>query len=364
MYQKLNFCNRFGIINLSLVVFILMANGLPFVSAQKIDYYQSIDDNATGLELKQQLQSLITETHHTTLTFTPGVWQALKRSDVDLSNPSHVLLIYGFQNDDIPSTDRTRHIDSSCHVSSCIGLWVREHVYPRSLGTPNLGTTGAGADLHALRAIDDQRNNLRGNRAFGEGLGNSTVLPNGAFYPGDEWKGDVARMMMYMHLRYPTQCPIQRVGGGTLFSFDWDTIPEIFLNWNAEDPPSDHELFRNEVIYELQGNRNPFIDNPALATSLWGGPQAYDAWNISSMITDSIQPTVYIYPSLAHDFIYVNTSYIVAPFYYQILDTSGRIFLSSYSWESQINVQGLQNGFYYLRVISGRQNHHFRFIKK
>src|SRR5690625_6384874 len=57
-------------------------------------------------------------------------------------------------------------------------------------------------------------------------------------------------------------------------------MPDIFLEWNAEDPVSDFERARNEIAYDLQGNRNPFIDNPALATKIWSGPQSEDTWGI------------------------------------------------------------------------------------
>ncbi|WHT38469.1 endonuclease [Myroides sp. mNGS23_01] len=54
----------------------------------------------------------------------------------------------------------------------------------------------------------------------------------------------------------------------------------ILLQWNAEDPVSAIEIQRNEYLSkpEIQGNRNPFIDNPHLATQLWGGPVAENRW--------------------------------------------------------------------------------------
>jgi len=54
----------------------------------------------------------------------------------------------------------------------------------------------------------------------------------------------------------------------------------LFLEWNADDPVSAIELNRNNVLENFQGNRNPFIDNPALATIIWGGPEAQDTWNL------------------------------------------------------------------------------------
>jgi hypothetical protein len=83
--------------------------------------------------------------------------------------------------------------------------WNREHVYPRSLGNPNLGSEGPGSDAsfasfgHYLKCHKKQL-------PFGTGSGNSKLINGTSFYPGDEWKGDVARMVMYMYVRYGNQC--------------------------------------------------------------------------------------------------------------------------------------------------------------
>ena len=153
--------------------------------------------------------------------------------------------------------------------------WNREHVYPKSLGNPNLGTSGPGADAHHLRPCDPARNSSRSNRKFQDGSGNSAITSQGHWYPGDEFKGDVARMILFMYIRYGNRCLPSNVGVGTTNSSDNDMI-NLFLEWNAEDPVSAFELQRNPIIENIQGNRNPFIDNPAFATSIWGGPQAED----------------------------------------------------------------------------------------
>ncbi len=82
-------------------------------------------------------------------------------------------------------------------------------VYPKAKGTPNLGTSGPGADGHHLRPSDVAFNSDRGSTKFSNGTGNAGNQNNG-WYPGDEWKGDVARIMMYMYLRYGDQCLANR----------------------------------------------------------------------------------------------------------------------------------------------------------
>ncbi|WP_196892562.1 endonuclease [Aureivirga marina] len=242
------------------------------VFAQVPAYYNNVNVDATGTTLKNALASKITSTHHTNLSYTPGVWNALRQTDLDPSNSSKVLLIYGYNDFDSDfHNDRTRGKND---YGGGQDVWNREHVYPKSLGTPNLGTSGAGADAHNLRPADANKNSTRGNRKFVDNSGTSRII-NGNWYPGDEWKGDVARMIMYMYLRYGNRCLPKNVGVGSSASSDSNML-QLFLEWNAEDPVSPLELQRNPVLEGLQGNRNPFIDNPAFATAIWGGPQAED----------------------------------------------------------------------------------------
>ncbi|MFP9113170.1 endonuclease [Flavobacterium sp. RHBU_3] len=285
---------------------LLLLISLPFLAAAQVpQYYSSIDFSLTGDALKAQLATLITDTHTTELVYTPGAWDALVQTDLDPTNSENVLLVYGYDDTDTDvSTDRTRDKDLSCHTSSCTGLWVREHVYPRSLGNPNLEFEGPGSDAHHLRAIDNSMNGSRSNRIFADGSGNATTLPNDQFYPGDEWKGDVARMMMYMYVRYNTQCEATVVGAGDTSYSTYGDMPNIFLEWNEEDPVSYYETNRNDVLQQLQGNRNPFIDNPYLANRIWNGPQAEDTWGLLATVTNKLN-NIYLYPTCTNDEVHI-----------------------------------------------------------
>ncbi|MEL6558464.1 MAG: endonuclease [Bacteroidota bacterium] len=241
--------------------------------AQIPDYYNDVNLNLTGQSLKNELANKVTSTHTTFISYTPGVWDALKQADLVPGSTSRVILIYGYNdNDGTLNTDRTRGVNDNGGGSND---WNREHVYPRSLGTPNLGSSGPGSDAHHLRPADVSRNSSRGNRKFADGSGNSGTTSQGYWYPGDEFKGDVARMMMYMYIRYGNRCLPVNVGVGSSPANDSDML-NLFLEWNAEDPVSALEIQRNPILEGIQGNRNPFIDNPAFATEIWGGPQAED----------------------------------------------------------------------------------------
>ncbi|SFQ46676.1 endonuclease [Flavobacterium akiainvivens] len=262
------------------------------------EYYEGVDLTLTGNALKEQLATLVTQTHTTELTYTPDVWTALEAADLDPDNPENVFLIYGYDDTDADTNnDRTRDKDDNCHTLSCSGLWVREHVFPRSLGNPNLEYAGPGADAHHLRAIDANMNSSRSNRRFADGSGHATTITGGFFYPGDEWRGDIARMMMYMYVRYGTQCEANVVGSGSSSYSPMTDMPNIFLEWNQEDPVSQYEKNRNTILQDMQGNRNPFIDNPYLATLIWNGPAAEDTWQeLGLNIKETSQ--IVIYPTI------------------------------------------------------------------
>ena len=98
--------------------------------------------------------------------------------------------------------------------------------------------------------------------------------------PADEWKGDFARVYFYMSTCY-SNLNWTSEGLNQLENNDWPTLQrwtyELLLQWNAKDPVSDLEKKRNEGVYSIQGNRNPFIDYPELAEYIWGSKTA-EAW--------------------------------------------------------------------------------------
>ena len=103
--------------------------------AQIPDYYSSIDFNLDGTSIRVQLSDLIINTHHTFIPYTSSstdTWDIIRDSDLEFENSENVLLIYGYDNDDgMFISDRTRNKYYTCHTSSCIGLWNREHVFAR-----------------------------------------------------------------------------------------------------------------------------------------------------------------------------------------------------------------------------------------
>ena len=316
--------------------------------AQVTAYYDGVDLGLTGIALRDELGDHVTSTHTSPSAYSE-VWDILKVGDLDPTNASNVLLIYGYNDDDgSVINDRTRDKDAN---GGSIGEWNREHVFPKSLGEPDLGTSGPGSDPHNLHASDVQMNGNRSNRMFADATGDAGTIGT-HWYPGDEWKGDAARIIMYMYIRYETRCKPSSVAFGSTNAIDPEMV-NILLDWNIEDPVSEHEDNRNDAIYSSIGNRNPFIDNPYFATLIWGGESAEDRWdglsigsNPSYLFTLYPQPIQGSALNIEGD---IHTVQLI-----EICDLNGETVLSETPWQLSdkitIEIEDLPSGIYILKI--------------
>lgn len=153
--------------------------------------------------------------------------------------------------------------------SSASIQWNREHVWAKSHGFPGSSQT-AYSDCHHLRACEEKINGYRGNKPFDDVVsGSSDAYGNkwdsSAFEPRDEVKGDVARIMFYMVVRYDdSSLDLELEDKRTSTGSSAPVLGKLstLVRWHYEDPVDEIEIFRNNVVYSYQGNRNPFIDNP------------------------------------------------------------------------------------------------------
>ncbi|MEU5630162.1 endonuclease I family protein [Streptomyces rishiriensis] len=217
----------------------------------------------TGSSLKSSLHTIISA-NVSKISYS-AVWNALKVTDQDPNNSNNVILMYS-------GVSRSKSLNGGA-----VGDWNREHVWAKSHG--DFGeVTGPGTDLHHLRPADVTVNSVRGNLDFDNG--GSTVANGGgsrvdsdSFEPRDADKGDVARMILYMAVRYDGGDgfadlePNEKVNNG---SNPYIGKLSVLKAWNDEDPPSAFEEKRNQVIYDTyQHNRNPFIDHPEWVDAIW-----------------------------------------------------------------------------------------------
>ncbi|MEV7288141.1 endonuclease [Streptomyces sp. NPDC093252] len=249
---------------------VLLAVTLPALSATPATATTTAYDTTyyataigkTGPALKTSLSTIISK--QTKISYS-AVWEALKVTDQDPRNASNVVLLYSGI-----SRAKTANGGST-------GQWNREHVWAQSHG--DFGTaTGPGTDLHHLRPEDVQVNSTRGNKDFdngGSAFTNSggSLTDSNSFEPRDAVKGDVARMILYMAVRYegtdgwPNLEPNDTVTNG---SVPYHGRLSVLKQWNDEDPPDAFEERRNDLIYtNYQANRNPFIDHPEWVEAIW-----------------------------------------------------------------------------------------------
>lgn len=139
-----------------------------------------------------------------------------------------------------------------------------EHTWPQSKFNRSEDMALQKTDLHHLFPVDSRANSSRSNNPFGEVKGvdvheNCAASQKGVilgtntkgFEPPDSHKGNVARALFYFSVRYKSSLPQE--------------YQERLKHWNSLDPVDEFERERNETIYEVQGTRNPFIDDPDLA---------------------------------------------------------------------------------------------------
>ncbi|ALC90364.1 ribonuclease [Bacillus sp. FJAT-18017] len=224
-------------------------------------YYDSAAGK-TGEALKTALHNIIDD--HTKISY-DAVWDALRKTDEDPNNTNNVILLY------------TGRSQGKFTNGGGVNDWNREHVWAKSHG--DFGTTmGAGTDLHHLRPTDVSVNSSRGNKDFDNGgtqhteaLGNYT--DSDSWEPRDSVKGDVARMLFYMAVRYEGDSGEldlelnNLVNNGTA---PYHGKQSVLLQWHMEDPVDAFERKRNDIIYaQYQHNRNPFIDHPEWVSLIW-----------------------------------------------------------------------------------------------
>lgn len=233
------------------------------VTAYDDSYYQPALGKH-GPELKAALNDIISTNQQLTYD---QVWDAIKATDQDPANPNNVVLLY---------TGRSQPKDDS---GSGADQWNREHTWAKSHG--DFGTApGPGTDIHHLRPTDASVNSERGSKDFDMGGSPVDEAPGNfsdddSFEPRDAVKGDVARMLMYMAVRYegedgaPNLELNDNVDNGSAPAIGRQSV---LLQWNAQDPPDDFERNRNQVIFDrFQHNRNPFVDHPEWAADVFGG---------------------------------------------------------------------------------------------
>lgn len=258
----------------------------------------------------------------------------------------------------------------------------REHNMPKSWWSTAPETTTAYSDLHNLYPSDAGANTAKSNYPLGV-VGGNPDYTNGVvkvgkntysgyvgtvFEPANQYKGDFARDYMYVVTCYENYANNWRSTGTASMLFSGGTYPvfkpyaaNLLLEWSRNDPVSEKEIVRNNAVYLLQGNRNPFIDYPVLAELIWGKYKG-QAW-AGDNATPETEADFYVsYNDLDKKlFVKVNKPETATYFIYSI---SGVVVQSDniISADSKIDVSGLEKGMYIVKIYSGIRRKTDKFI--
>ena len=252
-------------------------------------YYAGVDAS-NAARLRSTLHAIIAQSVKIPYTAsTTDVWDVINEADEDPLAPGNVLEIY--KNASYPK------------ITGGTGSYNREHTWPKSLGFPN---DGAGVfphtDTHMLMASDTPYNAARGNLPFGTcpagstlfatlayygqgGNGHGNYQCNGYWQVWDGMKGNIARAMLYMDVRYEggthpgtsyTEPDLRLTDSLSLIapssgnaSVAYMGLLATILQWHRDDPVDARERLRNDIVESFQGNRNPFVDHPEWAACIW-----------------------------------------------------------------------------------------------
>ena len=212
--------------------------------------------------VKSSLHDLMTSTHKK-ITSYADCRDYVFRVDCERNDTTHATTLY---------------TSYSMTQSDWSPAWAcnREHVWPQSLGGNN--TSGGGADLHHIRPAEAGVNSSRGNKPYGESTS------KGFYEPADHVKGDVARIILYVYVRWDA------AWGATDVTEVFESV-DILLAWCEMDPVDTWEMGRNEVVQSIQGNRITFIDYPELAWIMFGREVPEDMITPSGSAMDGELPT-------------------------------------------------------------------------
>ena len=242
------------------------------------DYFADIDGVKGGADMKNALYNIIKE--HKRISYGKGedkTWGAFYTTDAVVENGKRRVL-------DMYSNEKRYFGNKGVAVE---GMNIEHSVAKSWWG----GTTNdAYCDLHHLNPSDQNANSRKSNYPLGEltsvtwdngvtfvGKANIDGSSQNAYEPCDEYKGDFARVFMYMFTCYQ-----DLTWEHTMMNYEKSAYPtlkpwavELLLKWHKQDPVSEKEINRNNAVFAIQGNRNPYVDYPQLADYVWGDSVNY-----------------------------------------------------------------------------------------
>jgi endonuclease I len=268
--------------------------------------YYSSTIGLSGSALKTALYNKILG--HSSQSYTPGVWNAFATTDVYFNGK--VWDIYSVNTSGTFPYEYTLGIKQCGNYSVEGDCYNREHTFPQSWFN---SSTPMQSDLHHLYASDGKVNAMHNNFPYSEvavvsstsligcKLGTNAITGSGG-YTGtvfeitDEYKGDIARSYFYMATRYENLIASWQNNGNANDVLAGNSFPvydswfiNLLIKWHNLDPVSTKEINRNNAIFAIQNNRNPFVDSPQFVQKIWGGSSPNKPTVASSNVSVDLQ---------------------------------------------------------------------------
>jgi len=323
------------------------------------NYYQQAN-NLSDDQLKEALHQIIS--NHVVFPYTSNstdTWDIIQESDQDPNNNNNMLLIYTGRSQDKGYRDGSGNYSQYENGNGTQNnSWNREHIWPKSHGFPD-EDDNAYTDVHNLKPCDRSVNASRGTKDFDFG-GNQHVEASDCLNDSDSWepadhvKGDIARILFYMVVRYDPGVDHENN------TFDLELVDyttpnntepilgklSSLLDWHLSDPVDDFEINRNQIIFGFQENRNPFIDHPNLVNYLWGDNVGL-VWNENLTVPENEIVKTIIYPNPSSGII--NFSSDMEDEIIEIFNLNGQNILNKIIDSSNSVELDLPSGIYFLR---------------
>jgi endonuclease I len=352
----------------TLLIF-LFSYSIVFTNAQPPQGYYDPAAGKLGTALQQALHDIID--NHTAVSYA-SLWTHFQTTDK--KSNGKVWDMYSDIPGGTPPYQYTFGSDQCGNYSGEGDCYNREHSWPKSWfndGNPMY------TDMFHLVPTDGYVNGMRSNYPYGE-VGTATwTSQNGSrlgdcatpgytgvvFEPRDEYKGDFARNYFYMATRYYQEdngWPGSGMVTGSQFK-PW--AKAMLLLWAQQDPVSAKEIERNNAVYAIQHNRNPFIDHPEYANSIWGSNKGiFDK-------PAQVALLVYPNPATASCTITLPPEFNQQNYTFVVYSSTGIAVNTDFTISGEhaiLNLDDLPSGFYLLRLALNDYNtlYQARIIKK
>lgn len=323
------------------------------IKAQIPNGYYNSAQGLSGTNLKIALYNIIK--NHTSLAYS-ALWNAFPKTDV--KSNGKVYDIYSYKPTG-PQPYEFTFVTNQCGNYNGEGdCFNREHSWPQSWFNSDVVPS---SDLFHVYPTDGHVNNVRANYPYGKVGNASTTTQNGSklgncvspgysqtvFEPIDEFKGDLARTYFYMTTRYYSEDGSWSSSGGTNGATILPWQVNVLVQWHQQDPVSTKEIARNDSIYKLQLNRNPYIDNPQWVIDVFGANAGIEE--------NALQKNFSIYPNPSNEIVSISVQNFSANC--KLINCLGEVvYCQNFSNQIKINTKNFSKGIYFIKLDTEKES--------